>query len=395
MESLPVVNGKKYCAYRDTDYDFLQIKKPVKQDTGKWACNHTSYSHLCGSQDLPGNQLYCIPSTSKCPITSVRMSNGTLLTSTDPSLNSPLLDLILSEGGPPCVDHKTTYNSFPGKQKFKLFEDAYFDGCPEIKIANKTYRTSKLFTPVEGAPEVSEYSLLRENEKKKSVLDENKVWDQVIELPGYDESKMKEYTYNLYAKNYQVLNDKCTITMEDGSVTTMDLNPLVLDTIAQDSNHMVYWITFLHSFLGLVLVSQILELVLIGMHMDQGDKKIFDQLIFLRHVFSIVSIAVCFICYFGIYAWNGNFMVRALTHESCTRDEILRGTFTEMLAYLDNARDQTRRGTLQLLLFIIAICNVSAMLYKKRVLDKTCQDHRQSELARPFLVDSSLPGRQY
>ena len=100
---------------------------------------------------------------------------------------------------------------------------------------------------------------------------------------------------------------------------------------------------------------------------------------------AFVSIAVCFVCYIGIYNWKGNSVVSALTHKSCTKDEILRATFEEMLAYLENTRAQNNGGTLQILLFVILLCNVGALIYKKKVLDKTCQDSRSKELESPLI----------
>jgi len=67
--------------------------------------------------------------------------------SRDVSLGMPLVDLKLSEGGPPCLHGSKNFNqqTSPAKQSFMLFKPEYYQTCPAIKIEDKSFTVSKLF----------------------------------------------------------------------------------------------------------------------------------------------------------------------------------------------------------------------------------------------------------
>lgn len=114
MKNLPIVQGRKLCAFRDNSYNFLQIQRPEnKSAEGEWLCQDKKMNKLCGNSTSSSNlDVYCIPDTSKCPVTSFKYAaDGSIEVQTDPSKDSPLLDLVLSEGGPPCVNHRTQFNA--------------------------------------------------------------------------------------------------------------------------------------------------------------------------------------------------------------------------------------------------------------------------------------------
>lgn len=73
----------------------------------------------------------CTPKTSPCPITGVSFdAAGKMTTSDHPSKGLPLINLKLSQGGNPCINSNTDYNSLKPKQDFGLFPKAYYAKCP-------------------------------------------------------------------------------------------------------------------------------------------------------------------------------------------------------------------------------------------------------------------------
>ena len=138
------MNNKKFCAFRDLSYNFMDMKRPDLNLN----CSEPLFPKLCGDNILR-DKMYCIPKDSKCPVTNVKFeADGNLVVESDPNLGTPILEVWLSQGGPPCVDYFNNFNSMSDKTKFPIFSDKYNLGCPEVKIENDTYTTSKLFTEV-------------------------------------------------------------------------------------------------------------------------------------------------------------------------------------------------------------------------------------------------------
>jgi len=67
--------------------------------------------------------------------------------STDASKGEPVVDVQLSQGGPPCIHYATSHNVQlePKKQPFALLPDNYFKGCEAVEINGKKMTTSSLF----------------------------------------------------------------------------------------------------------------------------------------------------------------------------------------------------------------------------------------------------------
>ena len=104
----------------------------------------------------------------------------------------------LSEGGPPCLHEKKDYNAQvnPPKQDFELFSPAYYTGCPNVTIANKTFSTSTLYNQVRSFRGVSELKLLKQNDNRGTVAN-------MKNYPApFSSNKLDTYIYNMYAKNY-------------------------------------------------------------------------------------------------------------------------------------------------------------------------------------------------
>lgn len=125
-EEMNIINGKQFCALTDTSYRMIDIKRP--EANGK--CNaSTSLSKLCGTSENG----YCISANSECPITKITIEDGKIIAHRDPSLGSPIIDLIYSEGGAPCINPNKR-NAMPAKQSHKMLTADYFEGCDEILI---------------------------------------------------------------------------------------------------------------------------------------------------------------------------------------------------------------------------------------------------------------------
>lgn len=166
---LPTVGGVRYCAKRDTSYNFLTVMKPTNNTaTGSYECTDPKMNKLCGGDQNLFEHVFCIPAASDCPITTISfdMNNSTnLILSRDVVRGTPLIGLDMSEGGPPCMHSRTFRNNqiSPAKVPYMLFKDTYYETCPQRVINGKTYNTSTLYRPVTGFKPVSEWKMIYEN----------------------------------------------------------------------------------------------------------------------------------------------------------------------------------------------------------------------------------------
>jgi len=150
---MPIVNGYKYCAKRDTAYNFLTIQKPTNNTLSdgnvSYSCSDDKMSKMCGDDTNKFTDVFCIPSTSECPMRSIKFDVDTseIILSSDAEHGTPLIDLKLSEGGPPCLHETGNYNAQldPPKQSFELYKASYSSGCPEVTINNVTLSESTLY----------------------------------------------------------------------------------------------------------------------------------------------------------------------------------------------------------------------------------------------------------
>lgn len=119
VQYYPVINGFKYCEKRDSSYTFLTMLKPTKKldkagNLIDYQCNDSKMSKLCGDKTMPFNRVSCIPASSNCPVTRVEfdLNNSTKVNlHTEPSSGPPLVELKLSEGGPPCFRERAFINA--------------------------------------------------------------------------------------------------------------------------------------------------------------------------------------------------------------------------------------------------------------------------------------------
>jgi len=150
----------------------------------------------------------CIPANAKCPLTQIYYdADGNLVTNSDPNRGPPIVDIRLSEAGPPCVDYHRRFNGFTNKTKATLFGPDYNLGCPTITIDGKPFTTSDQYQRVEGFATTNEYDLLVANQKGSSYRP--KQFNYVREVARYNEAKMKAYTFDLYYKSYSHLHAAC------------------------------------------------------------------------------------------------------------------------------------------------------------------------------------------
>lgn len=69
-------------------------------------------SKLCGTDANKLEHVFCVPPTSVCPITKISFTeNGVVETSNDVTHGAALVELAMSEGGPPCMHDDTYFNS--------------------------------------------------------------------------------------------------------------------------------------------------------------------------------------------------------------------------------------------------------------------------------------------
>jgi len=126
--------------------------------------------------------------------------------STLASNGEPVVDVQLSQGGPPCIHYATSHNvqTEPKKKAFALLPDDYFKGCEPVVINGKKMLTSNMFKQTTGFTGVTELDLLKDN--KIIDLKYVKQW----KAAGYNyEDYMGKYTYHMYQKRYLKWSEKC------------------------------------------------------------------------------------------------------------------------------------------------------------------------------------------
>ena len=77
----------------------------------------------------------------------------------DSDLDEPLIDLRLSEGGPPCAEFNKFLNTLQGKVEYKLFRKEYYETCPNFEENGETHNVSNQFVKVDSFAQISEYDL--------------------------------------------------------------------------------------------------------------------------------------------------------------------------------------------------------------------------------------------
>lgn len=108
-----MVNGKILCSRNEEALSVSNLPKAYKLG-GQWECG--SGYKFCGNQeDTNPRQVACVPEEYMCPINKMEFVDGQLKTYTDFTDGSPLVDVRLSQGGPPCVEFMTDFNSLADK----------------------------------------------------------------------------------------------------------------------------------------------------------------------------------------------------------------------------------------------------------------------------------------
>ena len=207
FKDLPVVNKKKYCAFRDSSYQIMELERPDIRNK----CNQTTpMKKLCGPPTGDYKKNFCIPEKSKCPITGLTYdaTSGDFKGSTDPANGLPIFDVQLSQNGPPCVDGN--HNSLTQKSTYKFMNDKYNKGCTEVEIGKTTFKTQdKAFVKIPGF-QIDEYTLLSDNDDSGSFLSSRKSILYFIKMfESFDESKLKNYEYEMYQRHFHSLLPTC------------------------------------------------------------------------------------------------------------------------------------------------------------------------------------------
>lgn len=72
-----------------------------------------------------------------CPLTSITFdATGKVFGQTGAEFGMPIVNLQLSQGGPPCIYNNESFNNIgTQKYKFELFDDDYYGiGCDKIEF---------------------------------------------------------------------------------------------------------------------------------------------------------------------------------------------------------------------------------------------------------------------
>ena len=108
---MPVVNGNRLCGKRDEGYNFLTTTKTQKvfnptKNINTYTCLNEGTPKLCGIDGDDEEYVLCIPKGSQCPITKVWFNGDQTLQTSTESSHYPITDLVLSQGGKPCVHYQ-------------------------------------------------------------------------------------------------------------------------------------------------------------------------------------------------------------------------------------------------------------------------------------------------
>lgn len=179
---MSVINGKKYCGKRENKLNLVTMKKPAaKKDGEAYKCKDKDYK-LCGkpTQDLAQSRVFCVPKKVDCPLTAISFDKDGKVKKKEElqsaSAGPPLINVQLSEGGPPCIYNNESFSSQVSKEKMILFPEGYYSQCQSVVFGSpslseyfgdkpsgnnkEVFKVSKLYTEVKSFKGTSEYQLL-------------------------------------------------------------------------------------------------------------------------------------------------------------------------------------------------------------------------------------------
>ena len=177
------------------------MPEPTK-DQDAWAC--PDGFKFCGNAAATNaKKLACVPEAYMCPINKVEFTSNVLSTKTDDLNGSPLVDIKLSQGGAPCINMKSEWNSItvPKKEYLRLNPESYYEDCSVWRHEGKTFKESTNHQQVDGWLGVSEYDILNENEAGGHWYD--RMLDTLMLFRSYDLSPLHNYKYTMYSRSYQ------------------------------------------------------------------------------------------------------------------------------------------------------------------------------------------------
>jgi len=190
-----------------------------------------------------------------------------LHTSTESS-HYPITDLVLSQGGKPCVHYQTDQNNDEDKIEIKentsiemLIPDDYFKTCPEITVGEHTITESNLFQRINSFESVSEYKILQENEEG----DYLKIME---DLPNFEVSKLQDYKFKMYSQKYHHWAPDC-ITTINGKEKPIDVYMLA-DTLESSSHKVSNMSVAITALVKILIVFTLFEYLMLFMHNNEA-----------------------------------------------------------------------------------------------------------------------------
>ena len=90
------------------------MNRPVfDKKEGKFSCKLNDHK-VCGDPkpETPISRVFCIPKLLNCPITEIKFDkNGKISGKKDAELGTPIINLELSQNGPPCIYSNDSFNN--------------------------------------------------------------------------------------------------------------------------------------------------------------------------------------------------------------------------------------------------------------------------------------------
>ena len=161
-----MIGGSLVCVKRASGLDFYSVDRPkIIRDSNKdivsAECSQGWQS--CGSHDSNHDYELCIPNDMQCPVVDLSYqlirnadnSTSMVMVESQNLTSLPLIQLTISENGPPCID-STQENATPNKDHFLMYVNDYFKSC-ETTIEG--YQYNPLYREVQGFTKVSEFTL--------------------------------------------------------------------------------------------------------------------------------------------------------------------------------------------------------------------------------------------
>lgn len=173
------------------------------------------------------------------------------------------------------------------------------------------------------------------NERKSGILSfTQKLFDYMYNFKDFSRSKLKEYKYDMYQRNYLGWLGSCVIKGTDGVETPV--KPRNFVTEIDDLHTQISYLDFFHYLLWVVIGFISFEIAMVFMHRNDGlSKGIVDKMIYARRAITLCIEGYLIFSLVRLFAFNSHDLLRAVDEHKCTNDEVVQASVSLMRKYAD------------------------------------------------------------